>query len=112
MRPALTCGRPAGPTVNMTWIWPPRRSVIAKGMVLYGTCTICTPAICLKSSVARCGGVPLPPGPWCSPPAFLPEGREGPDGAQLKALRALNGGAALVRILQTAADHVRALENL
>src|SRR4051812_13703652 len=44
MRPALTCGRPAGPTVNTTWIWPPRRSVIAKGMVLYGTCTICTRA--------------------------------------------------------------------
>src|ERR1044071_9618710 len=24
MRPALTCGRAAGPTVNMTWSWPPR----------------------------------------------------------------------------------------
>ena len=29
----LDLREPAGPTVNMTWSWPPRRSVIAKGIV-------------------------------------------------------------------------------
>ena len=38
-------------------------SVIAGVLPLYGTCVICTPAMVLNSSAARCGALPLPPEP-------------------------------------------------
>ena len=39
--------------LNSTWLWPPITSIIAGPPPLYGTCTMSTPAISLKSSRAQ-----------------------------------------------------------
>src|SRR5690348_965714 len=49
---ACTCGRPVATSVIIIVIWPPRRSVTACGLLLYGTLSNCAPAICWKSSPA------------------------------------------------------------
>src|SRR5258705_11903207 len=59
-RRVCTCGMAEGPVGNESDTWPAMRSVIACALPLYGTCTILMPAIDLKSSAARWGGVPLP----------------------------------------------------
>ena len=59
--PDLTWGRPVAVSVIIVSIWPPSRSVIASGLLLYGTCSSCTFAICCSSSPAmRLLELPLP----------------------------------------------------
>src|SRR5437763_10295481 len=59
--PAFTCGKPVAVSVIIIWIWPPRRSLIASGLLLYGTCSSWTPAICWNNSPAtRDDELPLP----------------------------------------------------
>ena len=59
--PPLTCGRPVAVSVIIMLIWPPSRSLIASGLLLYGTCRSSTPAICWNISPAtRDDELPLP----------------------------------------------------
>src|SRR5688572_7209106 len=58
--PARTCGKLEARFANITETWPAMRSVNAGAAPLYGTCTISTLAIELKSTAARCVDVPLP----------------------------------------------------
>src|SRR5262245_31674865 len=48
--PALMYSIDAAMSVNVTWICPPSRSVIAGAALRYGTCVRLTPVIILKSS--------------------------------------------------------------
>src|SRR6516165_368736 len=48
--PALMCSIDAAMSVNVTWICPPSRSVIAGPAPRYGTCVRLTPVIILNSS--------------------------------------------------------------
>ena len=57
---ARYCTRAPGILSKIMWTWPARRSCIAGAAPRYGTCTISTPAIILKSSPDRCSVVPLP----------------------------------------------------
>ncbi|MCY1552476.1 hypothetical protein D9M68_888730 [compost metagenome] len=57
----LTWGRPVAVSVIIMSIWPPSRSVIASGLLLYGTCSSWMFAICCSSSPAmRLLELPLP----------------------------------------------------
>src|SRR5678815_2231376 len=58
--PALIIDMPARKLLRKTCTCPDTRSVIACPAPLYGTCTMSIPAILLKSSMPRCGPLPLP----------------------------------------------------
>ena len=58
---ALICGTPVAVSVIIMSIWPPSRSVIASGLLLYGTCRMSVSASCLNISPAtRLDELPLP----------------------------------------------------
>jgi hypothetical protein len=59
-RPARMCAMIGAIELNIMFMCPASTSVTACGAPLYGTCVISTPAICLKSSIARWLGTPLP----------------------------------------------------
>ena len=58
--PALTCCRATWMGRNMTLTCPATTSVTAPAVPLYGMCVSAMPMRCLKSSIARWCGVPLP----------------------------------------------------
>ena len=58
--PALTCCDTSMGLANMSEMLPASRSVTAGPAPLYGMCVRFTPVRSLKSSVARCGTLPLP----------------------------------------------------
>ena len=58
--PDLMNGIAEGIVGKMSDTCPPITSANAGALPLYGTCTMSIFAIILKSSPARCGGVPLP----------------------------------------------------
>ena len=60
MRPASICGTKSGTPLNIISTWPPMVSVSAGELPLYGTCTMFTPAISLKSSPAIWFELPRP----------------------------------------------------
>src|SRR5262245_64136378 len=51
-RSDLTWGSTGAIELKVMFMWPASTSVTACGAPLYGTCTMSTPAICLKSSIA------------------------------------------------------------
>ena len=54
----------------MNWICPPMTSATAGPAPLYGTWTMSVLVICLKSSTARCGVLPMPDEPKLRSPGF------------------------------------------
>src|SRR6202045_1898741 len=58
--PASTSDAALATVVNITWIWPPIRSVMAGAAPLYGTAVRLTLAMSLNSSPARWAEVPTP----------------------------------------------------
>ena len=53
-------GRAEAMLSNIIETWPPATSCNPGGLPLYGTCCICTPAIALNISPAKCWELPLP----------------------------------------------------
>ena len=64
--PARTCCVPVTRLMNMRSILPPRRSVSAGAVPLYGTFRRRAPVISLNFSPARCSDEPMPPMPMVS----------------------------------------------
>jgi hypothetical protein len=68
--PARMCSLIVGTASNIRSTWPPRTSVRAPELPLYGMCRIETPAIALNSSPAMWYGVPGPDDAYESAPGF------------------------------------------
>src|SRR4029078_4724116 len=64
------CSVIVGTAANIMSTWPPRTSVRAPELPLYGMCRIDTPAIALNRSPAMWYGVPGPDDAYESPPGF------------------------------------------
>jgi hypothetical protein len=58
--PSLISGSDGGRSTNIAGIWPPRKSVIAGAVPLYGTSMMSMPVMLLSNSVCRCAGEPGP----------------------------------------------------
>ena len=56
----LICGITDSEVAKMSWHWPAITSTSAGAALLYGTCTIRTPAILLNNSADRCAAAPMP----------------------------------------------------
>ena len=68
--PAATCCDTSIGLANIIPMCPATRSVTAGPPPLYGTCVKSVPVRSLKSSVARCGTLPLPGEPYMTVPGF------------------------------------------
>jgi hypothetical protein len=59
--PDFTCGSEVVIVSNIIVTWPPRRSLSAGALPLYGTWTMSTLAVVFRSSPDRCAPAPAPP---------------------------------------------------